>query len=67
MTDALHVICPHCDAANRVPAARLGAGGKCGKCGGALFTGEPVALDTARFDRHLGRSDLPLIVDFWAD
>lgn len=66
MTDALHVICPHCDAANRVPAARLGAGGKCGKCGGALFTGEPVALDTARFDRHLGRSDLPLIVDFWA-
>jgi thioredoxin 2 len=64
--DALHVVCPHCDAANRVPAAKLGRGGKCGRCGKPLFTGEPVALDAARFDRHLARSDLPLIVDFWA-
>jgi thioredoxin 2 len=66
MSDALHVVCPHCDAANRVPAARLGQGAKCGRCGKALFTGQPVALDAARFDRHLARSDLPLIVDFWA-
>lgn len=66
MPDALHVVCPHCDATNRLPAARLGDGAKCGKCQKALFTGEPVALDGARFDKHLAKSDLPLIVDFWA-
>jgi thioredoxin 2 len=60
------VVCPHCDSTNRLAAARLGEGGKCGRCGKALFTGEPVALDAARFDKHLARSDLPLIVDFWA-
>lgn len=66
MSEALHVVCPHCDAANRLPGARLGDGGKCGKCHKPLFTGEPVALDGARFDKHLARSDLPLVVDFWA-
>ena len=66
MSEPLHVVCPHCDAANRLPAARLGDGAKCGKCGQALFTGAPVALSAQRFDRHLGKSDLPLIVDFWA-
>ena len=66
MSDMLQVVCPHCDAANRVPAERLGAGGKCGRCHQALFTGAPVALDGERFARHLAKSDLPLIVDFWA-
>jgi thioredoxin 2 len=67
MVETLHVVCPHCDAANRLPPARLGEGAKCGRCGKALFTGAPVALEAARFDKHLGRSDLPLIVDFWAE
>ena len=31
-----------------------------------LFTGEPVALSTAAFERHLGKSEVPLVVDFWA-
>jgi thioredoxin 2 len=66
MSDALHVVCPHCDAANRLPASRLADAPKCGKCGQGLFAGEPVALDGARFDKHVGRSDLPVIVDFWA-
>jgi thioredoxin 2 len=66
MAETLHVVCPHCDAANRLPAARLAEAPKCGRCGQALFTGAPVALDAARFDKHLARSELPLIVDFWA-
>jgi len=64
--DPLHVVCPHCDAVNRVPAERLG-GGNCGKCHHPLFAGAPLALDGERFVRHLQRSDLPLLVDFWAD
>jgi len=64
MSDTLHVVCPHCDGVNRLPAQRLAEGAKCGRCHLALFTGEPVALDSARFEKHLTRSDLPLIVDF---
>jgi thioredoxin 2 len=57
--------CPHCAAGNRVPAARLGDAPKCGRCHQPLFTGAPLALDAAAFDRH-ARSGLPLLVDFWA-
>jgi thioredoxin 2 len=64
--DQLHVVCPHCDAVNRVPAARLEADPKCGHCHGALFVSHPLALDEERFARHVARSDLPLLVDFWA-
>ncbi len=66
MSESLHVICPACDAVNRVPAARLGADPKCGQCHQPLFAGQPVALDEAGFARHLSRSDVPLLVDFWA-
>jgi thioredoxin 2 len=66
MSDPLHVVCPHCDAVNRLPAARLAEKPVCGKCGKALFAGQPVDLNAANFDRHVGRSDLPVVVDFWA-
>jgi thioredoxin 2 len=66
MSDPLHVVCPHCDAVNRLPAARLAEKPACGKCGQALFAGQPVDLTTNNFDRHTGRSDLPVVVDFWA-
>jgi len=66
MSDTLHVVCPHCDRTNRLPAARLTEAPNCGACHEALFTGHPVALDDARFARHVSNSDLPLVVDFWA-
>jgi thioredoxin 2 len=66
MSEALHVVCPHCDGVNRLPAGRLADDPKCGQCKKPLFTGEPVALSEARFAKHAARSDIPLIVDFWA-
>ena len=66
MADSLHVVCPHCHATNRVPRERLADGGTCGKCGKPLFQGKPVALDQSSFDRHIGSSDIPVVVDFWA-
>jgi thioredoxin 2 len=66
MSDSVHVVCPYCDAVNRVPRDKLGAGGRCGACHHALFEGHPVALNTARFDRHAEKGDLPLLIDFWA-
>ncbi len=66
MTDSLHIVCPHCDAVNRIPAARLEDKPNCGKCHRPLFDAHPVALTAASFDRHVGRSDIPVLVDFWA-
>ncbi len=63
---ALIIACPHCAALNRVPGEKLGAGGKCGKCRAALFQGAPVTLTAANFDAHAAKSDIPLLVDFWA-
>ena len=65
MDESIHIVCPHCDTINRVPRSRLG-GGRCGHCHQALFDGHPLALDTARFERHLAKSGVPLLVDFWA-
>ncbi len=66
MADSLHIVCPHCDGINRVPQDKLAAGPKCGVCHKSLFSGEPLALNSARFQRHLHKGDLPLLVDFWA-
>jgi thioredoxin 2 len=66
MSENLIVVCPHCHASNRGPAEKLGAGGTCGKCKRPLFAGAPVELDADSFETHVGRSDLPVLVDFWA-
>jgi len=68
MTDALLLACPHCSTLNRFPRERLAAGnkGKCGQCGSPLFDGHPVALDAGSFEAHAAKSDLPVLVDFWA-
>ncbi|WBS00906.1 thioredoxin TrxC [Pseudoduganella sp. SL102] len=66
MTTPLHIVCPHCDAVNRVPQERLGEAPTCGKCQASLFTGQPVDLSGARFLKHVERSDIPVLVDFWA-
>lgn len=47
--------------------ARLGDEPRCGKCKEPLFTGRPIALSDQTFDRHLTRSEIPLVVDFWAE
>jgi thioredoxin 2 len=66
MTESTHLVCPHCTAVNRIPAARLAENPRCGKCREALFTGHPVELSDANFQTHISRSDVPLLVDFWA-
>lgn len=69
MTDsasALHIVCPHCHTTNRVREADLRNAPDCGQCHQPIFNGHPVALDAASFDKHIGRSHLPVLVDFWA-
>lgn len=64
--DTLHVVCPHCQSVNRLRQADLGQAPNCGRCKLALFEGRPVALDEAAFERHIGRNNIPVLVDFWA-
>ncbi|WP_288253266.1 thioredoxin TrxC [uncultured Hydrogenophaga sp.] len=65
-TTPLHVVCPHCGTTNRLAADALARAPDCGRCHRALFTGVPVALDEAGFRKTIGKSDLPVLVDFWA-
>ena len=51
---------------NRVPPGRPAAEANCGRCKSKLFAGEPLAVDTPAFDRHVSRSGIPVLVDVWA-
>ena len=64
--DAVQVACPSCLVANRVPRARLAEDPKCGKCGARLLDGAPLELTEAGFPSFLRRTELPVLVDFWA-
>ncbi len=66
MSDTKHIVCPHCGAINRIPADRSATVAQCGSCKSKLFAGEPQAVDAAAFDRHVGKGDLPVLVDVWA-
>ncbi len=63
---AIHIVCPHCDGINRVPATRLADGPKCGVCHEPIFIGAPIELNSTNFARQVGEGDLPVLVDFWA-
>jgi thioredoxin 2 len=66
MSESVHIVCPHCDGVNRVPITQLNDRGNCGVCKQPLFVGEPAELDQERAVKHISRSQIPLLVDFWA-
>jgi thioredoxin 2 len=65
MSETKQITCPACGAVNRVEPARLGEAA-CGRCRAALARDRPVELDAAGLERELAKSQLPLLVDFWA-
>lgn len=66
MNDSVHIVCPHCDGVNRVPSGKLSEQPTCGKCKKPLFDAHPVELSSNNFTQHINRSDIPVLVDFWA-
>jgi thioredoxin 2 len=66
MSESLHIVCPHCDAVNRIPTHKLGEQPSCGKCKRPLFEAHPVELNSANFMQHISRNEVPVLVDFWA-
>ncbi|HET9207928.1 MAG TPA: thioredoxin TrxC [Burkholderiaceae bacterium] len=63
----MHLVCPSCGRKNRVPDERLHEAPSCGSCGAALMDPQPVALDDASFRAFVDGTELPVLVDFWAD
>lgn len=66
MSEKLELVCPHCQAINRVPTERLSDAPQCGQCGRPVLPPQPVALTQASFTRFIERNHLPVLVDFWA-
>ncbi len=66
MESSLILPCAHCGQLNRVPSAKLGNRPVCATCHQALTGGKPAELDPERFQKLIQRSDLPVIIDFWA-
>ena len=66
MSNTKHIVCPSCDATNRIPVEKMGANPACGKCHKALFDNHPVILSSNNFQQHINRNDIPVVVDFWA-
>lgn len=60
------IACPHCAGLNRVPAEKLAAAPVCGKCKQPLFSGQPVDITSANFANLVQKSELPIVLDFWA-
>lgn len=61
-----HVVCPNCNTTNRLPENRLNESPTCGRCHESIFAGKALRLNSANFERHLVKNDIPLLVDFWA-
>ncbi len=66
-SSALTICCPTDASLNRVPLSRLGDGPKCGRCHSLLFQAKAVDLTRENFDKHALQSDLPLVIDLWAE
>jgi thioredoxin 2 len=63
----MHIACPACGSTNRVPEERLDDAPVCGRCGAPLLPAEPIALGDAALPRYLAGTQMPVVVDFWAE
>jgi thioredoxin 2 len=64
---SMNLCCPACGTTNRVPAGRLKDQPVCGRCGGELMAAKPATLTDATFPAFVAHTELPVLVDFWAE
>lgn len=63
----MQIVCAGCGVKNRVPDEKLQLHPKCGRCGGLLLPAQPIALGDAEFEHFVQNTELPIVVDFWAE
>ncbi len=61
------VACPFCHTLNRVDLGRLADRPKCGECGRPILVDRPLAVTDATVERILGGTDVPVVMDCYAD
>lgn len=66
-TKKLTLRCQFCETWNRIDAARAADRPKCGKCGKPMLLDRPVKLDDETFQRTINETEIPVLVDFYAD
>ena len=66
-TRKLTLRCQFCETWNRIDAARAADRPKCGKCGTPMLLDRPIKLDDETFERTVRESEIPVLVDFYAD
>lgn len=66
-TRKLTLRCQFCETWNRIDAARAADRPKCGKCGTPMLLDRPIKLDDETFQRTIDESEIPIVVDFYAD
>jgi thioredoxin 2 len=69
--DSFKMRCTQCGAKNKIPAGKLNAGAKCGKCKSALnthelFAPQPFMVTEPNFDDKVLKSPLPVLLFAWA-
>jgi thioredoxin 2 len=66
-TRHLTIRCQFCETWNRVDAARAADRPKCGNCSKPMLLDRPIHLNDDTFTRTIEGSDVPVLVDFYAD
>jgi len=61
------VRCPFCAKLNRVDASRAKDRPTCGECSRPILLDRPVIVTDQDLDRVIAESDIPVVVDFYAD
>ena len=61
------IVCPTCGAKNRVPEDKLQSQPGCGQCHAALIPLAPIELNEQNFSNLVTHSELPILIDLWAE
>jgi thioredoxin 2 len=64
--DTVNATCAHCATINRIPKDRLFDKAICGQCKQPVISYRPVTVSEKDFEKYVYKTDLPVIVDFWA-
>jgi thioredoxin 2 len=64
---AVTIPCQFCGTLNKVNAEKIDQGPKCAECGKPFLLDRPIKVDEAQFDATVLKSEIPVLVDFYAD
>ncbi len=66
-TRKVAVSCQFCLTLNRVDVSKFNHSPKCGSCGKPILLDRPIRVTDDDFNQVIGKSEIPVMVDFFAD